>query len=427
MHYRRITELAVAEGLIAPRGLTPSASVNAAITTDIARRLATGEEEHYVAYGRGLYGLAGHKVGTEIEDAIRRNNLEVRERLLTELRDMHPRSFEDLIGRLLTTLGFIEVQVTSYSGDGGIDVRGTLAVGGITNVKTAIQVKRWANKVSGRTVRELRGGLSPHERGLIITTSGFTKDAKVEAETGDRTPISLINGDRLVGLLVEHGIGVVLTEARILRLDPGALLAGEEEELVSPESLDADRPDALDQPTTASGVLRVSRRATGKNLSLWPLPGGRGHYIETLLAMLTLVSDSEPTLDEFIGWMIDQYERVNSRKAAKGYIEVLRLAGLAESRGDRLVLTADAASYLASVDREELYLIMTRHIAGLEETLQRLRQSPASVQELSRHLNQVLGTDWNTDAQANWRVLWLECFGKVSRQGDQYVARPAGK
>ena len=73
-------------------------------------------------------------------------------------------------------LGFVDVEVTSYSRDGGVDVRGTLAVGGVTNVKTAIQVKRWAKNVAGKTVRELRGGLSPHERGLIITTAGFTRD-----------------------------------------------------------------------------------------------------------------------------------------------------------------------------------------------------------------------------------------------------------
>jgi hypothetical protein len=38
MHYRDITQVAIEQGLIAPRGLTPEASVVPAITTDIARR-----------------------------------------------------------------------------------------------------------------------------------------------------------------------------------------------------------------------------------------------------------------------------------------------------------------------------------------------------------------------------------------------------
>ncbi|MDP8976126.1 MAG: HTH domain-containing protein [Actinomycetota bacterium] len=149
MHYRQITEMAIESALITPQGLTPEASMNAAITTEISRREAAGEAQRFVSYGRGFYGLSPDRVGSEIEEAIQRNNRQVRERLHTELRDMEPRAFEDLTGRLLTGLGFVDVEVTSYSGDGGIDVRGTLAVGGVTNVKTAIQVKRWSNTCRG--------------------------------------------------------------------------------------------------------------------------------------------------------------------------------------------------------------------------------------------------------------------------------------
>ena len=57
MHYRRITELAVEGGLIVPGGLTPEASLVAAITTEIKRRDATDREQRFTAHGRGFYGL----------------------------------------------------------------------------------------------------------------------------------------------------------------------------------------------------------------------------------------------------------------------------------------------------------------------------------------------------------------------------------
>lgn len=171
MHYRTISQLAIDEGLVAPRGLTPEASVNAAMTTDIARRRAAGDEQRFIAFGRGLYGLSTQRALSTLEEAVRRNNRDTRDRLHQELYDMDPFAFEDLVGRLLTALGFEDVEVTARSRDGGVDVRGTLAVGGITNVRTAIQVKRSAKNVSARVVRELRGGLSPHERGLIMTTA----------------------------------------------------------------------------------------------------------------------------------------------------------------------------------------------------------------------------------------------------------------
>lgn len=410
MHYRRITELAIINGLVAPRGLTPEASMNAAVTSEIRRRADAGEPEAVLSYGRGYYGLARHRQSDELEETIRRSNRDVRERLHAELHEMDPKAFEDLIGRLLTGLGFVDVEVTKYSGDGGIDVRGTLSVGGITNVHTAIQVKRWIKNVPGRTVRELRGGLSPHERGLIMSTGGFTRDAVREASARERAPISLVDGGALIGLLVDHGIGVVKTEARILRLDPASLLATAEDSEEAAGSLVAAARGPHTQPTSAGS----------KNRSLWPLPGGRANFVATMWTVLTEVSESEPTLDQFVQWMLDSFEHVNSRKTARSYIEMVRLAGLIEPRDGRFILTADGAAALASGDPEALYRVMDDHIAGLGDALERVRQGPVTTEEMRSHLNEVLGTAWEVDAQAKYRLWWLESFGKVRRLGSRY-------
>lgn len=406
MHYRQITDLAVAGGLVKPRGLTPEASMNAAITTDIRRRADLGEPDLLLSYGRGFYGLARYRENDELEEAISRSNRDVRARLHAELLEMDPRAFEDLVGRLLTALGFIDVEVTKYSGDGGIDVRGTLSLGGITNVNTAIQVKRWAKNVAGRTVRELRGGLSPHERGLIMTTAGFTKDARSEATAPERAPISLVDGDALIALLVENGIGVLKTEARILRLDPASLLASED--------------DAEQGATEPEEPTRRAKAASSKNRSLWPLPGGRANLVQTMWAVLTEVSESEPTLDQFVQWVLDSFEHAKSRKAARSYIEMVRLAGLIEPRAGRFMLTADGAAALASTDPELLYRVMDDNVAGLSEALEHVRNGPVTTEDMRVHLNEVLGTSWQVDAQAKYRLWWLESFGKVRRVGNRY-------
>jgi hypothetical protein len=423
MHYRKIAELALESGLIVSKGLTPEASLNAAISTEIARLAKGGEPPTFVAYGRGLYGLASHRVASEIEDAIQRNNEDVRARLRQELMEMDPRAFEDLIGRLLTALGFVDVEVTSYSGDGGIDVRGTLAVGGVTNVRTAIQVKRWSGNVSGRTVRELRGGLSPHERGLIITTSQFTRDARNEAEISDRTPISLVDGTRLVSLLVEHEIGAVGTEARVLRLDAASLLESDDEGTQTAVAPSMTAPTTESREASPAFRRRSGRHPSGKNLSLWPLPGGRENFVATMATLLAYVGDSEPTLDQFIDWMRSTFPRVNSKKTAKSYIEMVRLSGLIEPRGDRLTLTADAAAYLASSDPEDLLRTMCDNIAGLEETLERVRVVPSTPADIEVFLNELLGTSWTSQAQAGYRLQWLESFGKLEKRNGTYFVR----
>jgi restriction system protein len=116
--------------------------------------------------------------------------------------------FEELIGRLLVALGFQEVVVTGRSGDGGIDVRGTLVVGDVIRTRMAVQVKRWRGNVKAPIVQQVRGSLGTHDQGLIITTSDFSSGARAEAERVNAVPVALMNGEQLVRLLVEHEIGV---------------------------------------------------------------------------------------------------------------------------------------------------------------------------------------------------------------------------
>jgi hypothetical protein len=396
MHYRRITELAVEHGWILPGGATPEASVNAAVTSEIKRRSIADREQRFESRGRGLYALA---VPVDpLGGAIDSKNSEVRSRLRALLADLDPRLFENLIGQLLAALGFEDVVVTRYSNDGGIDVRARLAVGGVTDVRTAVQVKRWTNSVSGRTVRELRGGLGPHERGLVITLSTFTKDARAEAGAADRSPISLVDGDRLVELLIDNDIGVSRRRVTILELDEGSLLPLGD---VAPE---APEP-------TADTLNRSSARTlqTDKVLSVWPLPGGGNVWKQTLDAMLEYVAEVGPSMRDAIEWMILKFDRVKSEKVARGYWQVPRSFGLVETRGERLVLTADGATYMASKATDVLLGLLRKSVAGFDELLLHLSlNATISADEGLSLLNTRLGVGWESDAQVKFRFGWLE-------------------
>lgn len=156
LHFRKITELAQQDGLITSQGLTPDATMGAQLYSDIKPRASSGKPQRFRQYGQGLFALAAPM--DPLGGVISEHNEKIRLRLRGILSELDPQAFEHLIGMLLARLGFEDVLVTKYSGDGGIDVRATLTVGGITDVKTAFQVKRWAKNIAGRTVRELRGG-----------------------------------------------------------------------------------------------------------------------------------------------------------------------------------------------------------------------------------------------------------------------------
>ncbi len=72
----------------------------------------------------------------------------------------------------------------------------------------AVQVKRWKRNVQASVVQQVRGSLGAHEQGLIITTSDFSSGARKEAGRPDAIPVGLMNGEQLVLLLAEHGIGI---------------------------------------------------------------------------------------------------------------------------------------------------------------------------------------------------------------------------
>jgi restriction system protein len=207
MHYRAITQHALELGLISTAGQTPEATMYAQILTEIGRQSKRGETPRFVRLGRGAVGLSKWQ-GRGLAAQIEQHNAEVKRKLLAHLKSLAPVEFEALIRRLLVAIGFDEVTVQGRSGDGGIDVRGTLVVGDVIRTHMAVQVKRWKHNVQSSTVREVRGSLGTHDSGLIITTSDYSSGAREEAARPNAVPVGLMNGEQLVALLVEHDIGV---------------------------------------------------------------------------------------------------------------------------------------------------------------------------------------------------------------------------
>jgi len=132
--------------------------------------------------------------------------------LLTILQGMDPTAFERLCQRLLRESGFTEVEVTRRSGDGGIDGHGIIRIGGLISFPVLFQSKRYAGNIGPDVVRDFRGAMMGRaDKGLIITTSGFTREARREATRDGAPPVDLIDGQLLAKKLKELGLGVSVT------------------------------------------------------------------------------------------------------------------------------------------------------------------------------------------------------------------------
>ncbi len=130
------------------------------------------------------------------------------DQLLQHVQTIEAAAFERLCQRILRESGFIRVEVSGKSGDGGIDGTGVLRMN-LISFQVLFQAKRWKGSVGAEVVRNFRGAMQGRaDKGLIITTSTFTAEARKEATRDGAPAIDLIDGDALCTLLKDLQLGV---------------------------------------------------------------------------------------------------------------------------------------------------------------------------------------------------------------------------
>lgn len=141
-----------------------------------------------------------------------------REQIADRLFSLDPYAFERLAQRLLRECGFTDVEVTKKSGDGGIDGTGKLRINGIFSFNVAFQCKRYKGQVGAPQIRDFRGSLTTNvEKGVLITTGTFSREAKAEAVSSGKKLIDLMDGEELINKLAEYNIG--LNEVKSYEID----------------------------------------------------------------------------------------------------------------------------------------------------------------------------------------------------------------
>jgi restriction system protein len=144
-----------------------------------------------------------------------------KDQLLAVLRGIAPDAFERLAQRLLREAGFLKVEVTGRSGDGGIDGIGVLRVN-LLSFQVLFQCKRYQGSVGASAIRDFRGAMvGRSDKGLVITTGTFTPEAKREATRDGAPAIDLIDGDQLCDLLKQLKLGVRTEMVEKMTVEPG--------------------------------------------------------------------------------------------------------------------------------------------------------------------------------------------------------------
>jgi len=159
------------------------------------------------------------KTSKVVEDEFSTEEEEHSHNLLSIIQSLSPAGFERICKRLLTECGFQNVQVTGKSGDNGIDGIGLLEINDLVSFKVLFQCKRYKESVGSEPVRNFRGAMQGRaDKGIILTTGRFTKEARNEAIRDGVPPIELVDGEKLVELFEKYELG--LKPKTVFDIDP---------------------------------------------------------------------------------------------------------------------------------------------------------------------------------------------------------------
>ena len=123
--------------------------------------------------------------------------------------EITPDAFERLTQRLLRESGFVQVEVTGRTGDGGIDGKGIARIHGFMSFHVIFQCKKYKGSISAGDIRDFRGAMVGRaDKGLFITTGTFTPAAVKEATRDGAPPIDLVDGEQLAEKLKELQLGI---------------------------------------------------------------------------------------------------------------------------------------------------------------------------------------------------------------------------
>ena len=148
-----------------------------------------------------------------IDKLYQKINNKLAEELLEIILEKDGYYFERLVLDVLIKMGYGNFRdnakiVTKKSNDGGID--GIINQDKLGLDKIYVQAKRWTDGIVGRPeLQKFVGALSERQatKGIFITTSDFTKEAKEYVEKVSQN-IILINGTMLARLMIEYNVGV---------------------------------------------------------------------------------------------------------------------------------------------------------------------------------------------------------------------------
>ncbi|WNZ55666.1 restriction endonuclease [Microbulbifer sp. MKSA007] len=113
-----------------------------------------------------------------------------------------PEEMEELVAAILRAMGF-KAKVSPKGPDRGVDVIASPDGLGLTQPRIKAEVKHRDGSMGAPAIRGFIGALREGDSGLFVSTGGFTREARYEADRST-FPLTLVDLDDLADLIVSH-------------------------------------------------------------------------------------------------------------------------------------------------------------------------------------------------------------------------------
>jgi restriction system protein len=149
----------------------------------------------------------------------------LKDELLTRLKNGSPAFFERAVLKLLSAMGYGitgGAQLTGQPGDGGID--GVIFEDKLGLDIVCVQAKRYAEASVGRpAIQQFSGSMDGYKakKGVILTTSSFSKEAIAFVDRIEGKRVILIDGEQLAQLMIQHNVGVTTNKTYEMKVLSG--------------------------------------------------------------------------------------------------------------------------------------------------------------------------------------------------------------
>ncbi|WP_034917125.1 restriction endonuclease [Erwinia sp. 9145] len=137
-----------------------------------------------------------------ISDPLRDIETQAREGIKDRVNALDPKEMEHLVAGVLRSMGY-KTQVSPVGPDRGKDIIASPDGFGFENPRIVVEVKHRKGQMGSQQIRSFIGGRHKDDRGLYVSTGGFTKDSRYEADRST-IPLTLWTLDDLVRTLIEN-------------------------------------------------------------------------------------------------------------------------------------------------------------------------------------------------------------------------------